>query len=272
MLCVMVTIIMGFALSPVQGQDRRSLFLKNHMIVISFVLCYLFHFVLHLLWGRIPPARWSANRLGHCTNVMGTKHSLYWRACNQNSQDKAWKHREHLKTEVIFFPFVLSKCSFSLAAQIFPPTSLNNLVFQENWNYHVLARKERPFMSFSNSLKQAVELGFEQLWGILFLHNVQVMLMCHTRTAVFLADSFMFQDNLSDMLKNRRSFTLIKQHDFWVRHSGKESHSSCSALWSSAGHLWKQQQSWGTYNTFANVHSANCRLTGCWAGIRRQLS
>lgn len=45
---------------------------RNHTVVISFVLCCLFHFVVHLLLGRIPPARWSANRLGHCTNVMGT--------------------------------------------------------------------------------------------------------------------------------------------------------------------------------------------------------
>lgn len=133
------------------------------MLVIRFVLCgcYPFFFVVCSLRGRISPARWSANILGHCANTTGKQHSLRWRACSQNSQDKAWKHGEYLKSEVIFFPFVLTKCSFSLAAQIFPPTSPNNHVFQEKWNYHVPARKERPFMSFSNPLKQAMELGLE---------------------------------------------------------------------------------------------------------------
>lgn len=101
--------------------------------------------------------------IGHCSNTKSKQHSLHWRACDQNSQDKAWKDREYLKSKVISFSFGLSKCSFSLATQIFPPTSLNSLLVWGNWNYHVLTSKERPSLSFSNHnhLKWATELSSE---------------------------------------------------------------------------------------------------------------
>lgn len=124
--------------------------------------------------------------IGHCSNTKSKQHLLHWRACDQNSQDKAWKHREYLKSKVISFSFVLSKCSCSLATQIFNPTSLNNLIFWESWNYHVLTSKERPSLSFSNHnhLKWATELSSEHSASEASLfpwsHNVLVILTRNT--------------------------------------------------------------------------------------------
>lgn len=101
--------------------------------------------------------------IGHCSNTKSKQQLLHWRACDWNSQDKAGKDREYLKSKVTSFPFGLNKCSFSLATQIFPPTSLSSLIVWRSWNYHVLTSKERPSLTFSNHnhLKWATELCSE---------------------------------------------------------------------------------------------------------------
>lgn len=108
----------GFAHSP----KREKVFLeKSHacdllssLVLLLALLCCSF------VKGQNILSKVECQYIGHCSNTKSKLHSLHWRACDQNSQDKAWKHREYLKSKVISFPFVLSKCSFSLATQIFP--------------------------------------------------------------------------------------------------------------------------------------------------------
>lgn len=120
---------------------------KSHAcdLLYSLLLLLILLYCLFVM-GQNTPSKLECQYIGHCSNTKSKQLSLHGRVCDQNSQGKVWKHREYLKSRVISFFFVLSKRSFSLAAQIFPPTSLNNLVFRESWNYHVLASKERPFM------------------------------------------------------------------------------------------------------------------------------
>lgn len=172
-------VIMGWHILQKGGR----LFLENshacdllHSLVLLLALCCSF------VKGQNTLGKVECQYTGHCSNTKSKQHSLHWRACDRNSWDKAWKLREYLKSKVISFPFVLSKCSFSLATQIFPPTSLNSLIFWESWNYHVLTSKERPSLSFSNHnhLKWATELSSEHSaseasffpWS----HNVLVIL------------------------------------------------------------------------------------------------
>lgn len=167
---------------------------KSHACGLLYSLLFLLILFYCLFFmGQNTPSKAECQYIGHCSNTK-TKHcSLRWRACNQNRQDKAWKHGEYLKSKAFSFPFVLSKCSFSLAAQIFPPTSLNNLIFEESWNYHVLASEERPFMSFTNHshLKRATEVGSDHSGSdgsfSFWFHNVLVMLTCHTGNNCILA-------------------------------------------------------------------------------------
>lgn len=236
------------------------------MLMICFILyCYPFFFIVHLLRAEYPQQD-GVQIYWALFKHKDKQHLLHCRACDQNHQDKAWKHREYLKYKVISFAFVLKKCSSSLAAQIFPPTSLSNLIFWESWNYHVLACKERLFMSCSNhsQLKWAMKLGSEHSGsdGYYYPRSNSVLFMLTwlaQRQTAYLPDTFMLLDNPSDIVKHGTG-CVVSDQTTWFLSKGFCKEDSCI----SPGNLWRQLQSLGSHNAFAKFQRTECRLIGCW--------
>lgn len=203
--------------------------------MLCFILscCYVF-FVVHLLWGRIPPARWSANilntiRIQRVSDTHSTEELVIKTAkTKRESTGSFWNPK--------LFPSLLYLIN---AASVWPhrfsnPPLLKILYFKRAEIITSLLAENRLSCHFlTRAVWNEPQNLFQSIVALMdpfSPHPTMYNLQCWHVTAgttAFLSDIFMLFDNWSDTIKHGKGCVVSKQPDFWVRDSGSETSPLC---------------------------------------------